>query len=243
MPTLDVTKSYRGNMTLYCLIPILFVNVMHKKKRPVVEQVFLIYGDGRLISHVSLKGEEHLDEDIVGGMLTAVKNLLFEVFVRKENGEEAIGLYKFEFGERRVILEMGKHFYMAIVLLGMDNKSLLAKSEAIVQDIEKKYGSVLDEWQGNLGDFKGVDEIISTLLPLDRLSEAERKAIEEEGKRKKIFELWSKMHDSIMQEGLIPKAHIWKNLKWELNIDDKKRSGKKNEESEPEEAEQSEDQE
>lgn len=219
---MDVTKSYKRNLTLYCLIPILFANVMHKKKSPVVEQVFLIYRDGRLISYASLKGEECLDEDIVGGMLTAVMNLILFAFDRIEKGKEDIGLYKFEFGGRRLILETGKHFFIAIVLLGMENKSLLSKSEAIVQDIEEKYGSVLGEWRGDMNDFRGVDEIIITLLPLEELSEAERKAIEEEENRKKIFELWSKMQLSIIQERLIPKPSTWKNLKMKLEIDDEK---------------------
>ena len=229
---MDVTKSYKGNMTLYRLIPILFVNVMHKKKSPVVEQVFLIYEDGRLISYASLKEDECLDEDLVGGMLTAVKSLFFEVFAKKEEGQEDIDLYRFEFGERMIILETGKHFFIAIVLLGRENKSLLSKSEAIVRDIEEKYGSVLGEWEGFGDDFKGVDEIILTLLPLDKLSETERKEIGDEGKKMKVIELWSKIWHSLIQDGLMPKPHTWKNLKWKPIIDDEKEPDGEDQESE-----------
>ncbi|UCG68920.1 MAG: hypothetical protein JSV09_14200 [Thermoplasmata archaeon] len=198
---------------------------MSKKKSPVVEQVFLIYEDGRLISHASIKGNDYYDEDIVGGMLTGVKNLLFEVFVRKERGEEDMGLYKFEFGDRRLILKTGKHFFIAIVLLGMENKSLLSKSDAIVKDIEHRYGTVLEEWSGDKDDIDGVDEIIMSLLPLDELSEDERKAIKE-GMGRKIFEIWSKIQLSLSQENLIPKPGIWKNLNWKLKGDSEKESGK-----------------
>jgi hypothetical protein len=200
--------------------------VIHRKKSPVVEQVFLIYKDGRLISYASLKGEECIDEDIVGGMLTAVMNLILFAFEKKKGGKEDIGLYKFEFGGRRLILETGKHFFIAIVLLGLENKSLLTKSEVIVRDIEEKYGPVLGEWCGDMNDFRGVDEIIITLLPLEDLSKAERKAIAEEENRKKIFELWSKIQLSIMQEGLIPRPRTWKNLRMKLVIDDEKEPGK-----------------
>lgn len=229
---LDVIKSYKGNMNLHCLIPILFANLMHKKKSPVVEQVFLIYKDGRLISYASRKGEECLDEDIVGGMLTAVMNLILFAFDRIEEGKEDIDLYKFEFGGRRLILETGKHFFIAIVLLGRENKSLLSKSEAIVRDIEEKYGSVLGEWEGFGDDFKGVDEIILTLLPLDKLSETERKEIGDEGKKMKVIELWSKIWHSLIQDGLMPKPHTWKNLKWKPIIDDEKEPDGEDQESE-----------
>ncbi len=219
MLTLGMKKSYKGNMILYHLIPVLFVNVLHKKKSPVVEQVFLIYEDGRLISYASLKEDESLDEDLVSGMLTAVKSLFFEVFAKKEEGQKDIDLYKFEFGERMIILVTGKRFFIAIVLLGRENKSLLSKSKAIVHDIEEKYGSALIGWLGDFKDFKGVDEVILTLLPLDKLSKEERKAIWDEGKKKKVLELWSKIWHSLIQDDLIPKPQTWKNLKWKPIID------------------------
>jgi hypothetical protein len=212
-------------MIWHWLAPILSVNILSKKS-PVVEQVFLIYEDGRLISHASIKGDEDYDEDIVGGMLTGVKNLLFEVFVRKEKGKEDIGLYKFEFGERRLILKTGNHFFLAIVLLGMENKSLLSNTETAMQDIEKRYGPSLREWSGDKEDVPGIDETILKLLPLDELSEEERRAITEGGMGRMIFELWSKIQHSLAQENLIPKPGTWKNLNWKLNSDSDRGYGK-----------------
>ena len=231
--TLSLIKSSRGDLIINCLIPILLVNVLHKRKSPVVEQVYLIYEDGRLISYASIKEDECVDEDLVSGMLTAVKSLFYEVFAKKEEGQEDIDLYKFEFGERMIILETGKHFFIAIVLLGRENKSLLSKSRAIIQDIEERYGSALVKWGGDFNDFRGMDEIILTLLPLDKLSEAEKKTIKEKGMKKKIFDFWSKMHHSIIHEGLIPKPGTWKNLEWKPIIDYEKRSEKMDKEREP----------
>lgn len=195
---------------------------MPKTRSPFVEQVFLVYQDGRLISYASIKEDEHFDEDIVGSMLTAVMNYILYAFGRMDEGSTGIGEYRFGFGERRLVLEMGEHFFIAMVVLGREDKSMIAKTKAIVQDIEEKYGSVLDDWQGEINGFKGIDEIIVTLLPLDDLSEAERKAISKEGIREKVFELWSTKYLQLLQKALIPKSHLWKNLKWELNPDNKK---------------------
>jgi hypothetical protein len=214
---------------------------MHKKKSPVVEQVFLIYKDGRLISYASLKEDEHFDEDIVGSMLTAVVNLVLYAFGKMEEGKANIGEYKFGFGERRLILEMGEHFFIAMVILGTENKSMFAKAEAIVRDIEERYESVVGNWAGDLDDFTGVDEIIVTLLSLEDLSELERMAIWKEGIRDKVFELWSSKYLHLLQKGLIPKAHLWKNLNMKLEIDDEKKPGKKIEERESAEAKQKKD--
>jgi hypothetical protein len=199
---------------------------MPKTRSPVVEQVFMIYQDGRLISYASIKEDEHFDEDIVGSMLTAVMNYILYAFGKIEEGSTGIGEYRFGFGDRRLILEMGEHFFIAMVVLGMEDKSVIAKTKAIIQDIEEKYGSVLDDWQGEINDFKGIEEIIITLLPFDDLSEEERKAIWKEGIREKVFELWSTKYLSLLQKHLIPKAHLWKNLKWELKVDYKKGASK-----------------
>ena len=176
----DKTNSSKRNKNLISLTPILLVNIMHKMKSPIVEQVFLIHEDGRLISYVSLKRDEDQDEEIVSGMLTAVKDLLTVVFVKKE-AKGDVGPYKFELGERNVILRMGKHFYIAIVIKGKENKPLLDKFDSIVREIQERYGDVLYNWTGEMKDSEGVDEIIMKLLPLEELSEAERESIKDKG--------------------------------------------------------------
>lgn len=184
------TQSLTGNMNIISFTSILLVNIMHKMKSPIVEQVFLIHEDGRLISYASLKRDDHQDEDVVSSMLTAVKDLLTVVFVKKE-AKGDVGPYKFELGERNVILRMGKQFYIAIVIKGNDNKPLLDKFDSIVMDIQERYGDVFDNWDGGSKDVEGVNEIIMKLLPLEELSEAEREKIKDKGLLKKVVEMWS----------------------------------------------------
>ncbi len=188
------TESFTGNVNIIGLTPILLVNKVHKIKSPMVEQVFLIHEDGRLISYASLKRDDQQDEDIVSSMLTAVKDLLTVVFVKKEVKGD-IGPYKFELGERNVILRMGEHFYIAIVIKGKDNKSLLDKFDSIVMDIQDRYGDVLDNWSGGMEDVEGVNEIIMKLLPLEELSEEERETIKDKGLLKKMMDMWSYLMD------------------------------------------------
>jgi hypothetical protein len=208
-------------MTNNCLFPILYADVLPKSKNPVVEQVFLIHQDGRLISYASFEKYEHFDEDIVGGMLTAVMNYILYAFGKIEERTD-ISEYKFGFGGRRLILETGEHLFIAIVVLGMENKSLLAKTKDIVRDIEKRYESAFGNWRGDLDDFAGVDELILTLLPHEGLSEEERMAIQKEGIREKVFEIWSSKYLPLLQKGLMPKTHLWNNLRLDLNSDLKK---------------------
>jgi hypothetical protein len=226
-------RHFSGNRALICLIPTALVSLIPKKKSPLVEQVFLIHEDGRLISYSSLKGNEHPDEDIVSGMLTAVTSLLIDAFVKKEEAEKDIGLYKLEFGERNIILQMGNHLFIAVVMIGREDKALLSKSETLIRDIEEKYQEVIPDWSGSMKEFSGVDEMIMSLLPLEELSEEERKAISEEKMKDKVFELWSKMYTTLKQETFMPKAHIWKNLQWKMDLDSAKEVEDEAEEEKP----------
>jgi hypothetical protein len=200
----------------------MYADVLPKSKSPVVEQVFLIHQDGRLISYVAFEKYEYFDEDIVGGMLTAIMNYILYAFGEIGEGKTNISECKLGFGGRRLVVEMGEHLFITIVVLGMENKSLLTKTKEVVKDIEKRYESVIDNWCGVLDDFTGVDELIMTLLPEESLSEEERIAIHKEGIREKVFEIWSSKYLPLLQKGLMPKAHLWDNLRLDLNSDFKK---------------------
>ena len=188
------TQSFTGNVNIIGLTPILLVNIMHKMKSPIVEQVFLSHKDGRLISYASIRDDYHQDEELVSGMLTAVKDLLTVVFAQKEAGAD-LGPFRFAMGEMNVILRTGRHFYMTTVIRGEEDKAISDKSEAVVKTIQERYGDIFYNWLGEMKSVEGVQEIITQLLPLEELSEAERETIKNKGLLKKVFELWSMMYD------------------------------------------------
>jgi len=181
--------------------------------KPLVEQVFLIYDDGRLIAYVSLGREKEIDRDILGGMLTGVMNLLSTAFVNKEASEKEIEKYKFELGERSIILDMGSHFFLAIVLMGREDEELRLKTKGVVSDIEREYRSVLEKWDGEMKDFEGAEDYIMTLLPIEELPEEELEAILVEEKPEEVFDMWSSKLISLMHAGFIPTAQTLKKLK------------------------------
>ena len=193
--------------------------------KPLVEQVFMIYDDGRLIAYVSLGREKEIDRDILGGMLTGVMNLLSTVFVNQEAGEKEIEKYKFELGERSIILDMGNHFFLAIVLMGREDEELRLKAKAVVSDIEREYRSALEDWDGEMKDFKGAEDYIITLLPLEELPEEEREAIIEEEQKEEIFEMWSSKLISLMHAGFMPTARTLKKLKLSFGNSKKDKKG------------------
>jgi hypothetical protein len=203
---------------------------MPNTKCPVVEQVFLVYRDGRLISYASINTDEHFDEDIVGGMLTAVMKLISYSFGEMDEDVTNIDKFKFGFGGRSLLLEMGENFVIAIVILGEDYEPLLAKTRVVVRDIEKKYGSVLDDWPGELDDFNGVDDIIIRLLSLDDFSEAAREAVRKGGIKEKVFTIWSRKYADLIHKSVIPGSRILRNMKLDFKFDYKKKPAQESKE-------------
>jgi len=51
-----------------------------KGEPPVIEEVFAVYKDGRLITHVTGREEKHIDDDIFTGMLTVAQKFIQDSF-------------------------------------------------------------------------------------------------------------------------------------------------------------------
>jgi hypothetical protein len=164
-----------------------------------------------------------MDEDIVSAMLTAIMNIINVVLLKKYEDKEQVSIFRFKFGNKNMIVEKGDNFFIALIIVGNEDKSLEPDISDIITDIQKKYGSILDDWRGDLDSFKGVDEIILTLLPLDRLTDEERKALRDSKMRYKIFDMWSKSYRTMIQEGVMPKPKIWRDFNWKMDI--KKKTG------------------
>jgi hypothetical protein len=193
----------------YSLIPLLFlmalagaVMVKKWKNRPFIEEGFFISENGRLISHASVYTDEEVDEDILSGMLTGVKDLITDAFVKEDEAKEEKGLHKLEFGDSNIMLEKGNHFFLALVFKGIENRAMVRKIKGAIDEIERRYGDILADWDGDMDAFEGADEIIQGLLSTELLSEEGKEIIKEKDQDEKIIEKWSSaMMDSVDEDG------------------------------------------
>ncbi len=124
-----------------------------------VEDVFLIHSDGRLICHHSRKFREEIDEDIFSGMLTVVRDFVKDSFKRARKGLDRLG-----FGDEQVLIERSEHTYLATVLVGQEPRLLPLYMAQILDEVETRYGTVLEKWTGLLHQLEGIDDIIQKLL-------------------------------------------------------------------------------
>ena len=125
-----------------------------------VEDVFLIHGDGRLIAHHSRKFREEIDEDIFSGMLTVVQEFVKDSF----RSRARIGMKRLDFGDSKILIEHSPHTFLATVLVGHEPKLLPLYMLQILKEVEDRYGTVLERWTGLLHQLEGVDDVIKKLL-------------------------------------------------------------------------------
>lgn len=127
-----------------------------------IEEVFLIYRDGRLIAHNSRRLKPDVDKDILTGMLTAVQNFVKESF----QGQAADGtLNELKYANLKILMENGPDCNIAIVVAGEDPPDLREKVKAALAEVQRGYGKILIHWDGEVTQWSGVKDILAKLVP------------------------------------------------------------------------------
>ena len=134
----------------------LVVAVVSRRQRPEIEEAFLVYRDGVLISHLSRSMLHEKDEDVLSGMLTAVQAFVRDSFRYGERRE----LHDMGFGDYRIVIERGEFVYLAVVYRGRDSGSVRRKVRSVIDRIESAYGGLLRRWDGDIDEIRGVGDMI-----------------------------------------------------------------------------------
>jgi hypothetical protein len=81
-------------------------------QRPVIEEGFIIEQDsGILLAHYTRN--DTIDEDMIAGMLTAIKSFVKDAFHKDKGGLNAI-----EYGDTTIIIKDSGSYYLAVVISG-----------------------------------------------------------------------------------------------------------------------------
>lgn len=126
----------------------------------VIEDVFLITHSGLLIRHVTRELKPGVDDDILTGMLTAVKDFVKDSFRANEEGE----LDELQYGKLRIIIEYGRDVYLATVIRGQETMHLRPEMKRVIRRVHRKYGRILHAWDGNLSNLRGVENLMNHLV-------------------------------------------------------------------------------
>lgn len=139
-----------------------------------VEQVFLIHREsGILLHHVHVNKEESGNEEVVAGLLNAIRDFARDSF-SPEGGQAELN--RFESGDRRVWLEEGPQAYLASVIRGQaPEQELQEQFETALQDIHVLHSGQMAEFNGDTSPFAESEALLEDCLVY--------KAREEESRR------------------------------------------------------------
>ena len=130
-----------------------------KEALAAIEDIFLIYYDGRLIAHTTRRLKPAIDDHILSGMLTAIQNFVEDSFKLQEGK-----LNELQYGELKILLERGDKIYIAVVIKGEEPDNLMTYVKTGLERIEDKYSHVLEKWDGDYSKLRGIREYLEDLI-------------------------------------------------------------------------------
>lgn len=133
--------------------------VIRGRRRPKLEQVFLMHNSGMLIHHWAETVSPTRDIDILSGMFVILKE-----FVRDSFREKDGGLTELQFGDSRMFLYEGSHAILAAVVSGKHVNGFPMQIQAAVNDFEARQGPALANWSGSLERLSGAKEVVDALV-------------------------------------------------------------------------------
>jgi hypothetical protein len=126
-----------------------------------VTEVFLIHREtGLLLWHGSDDPEATRDSELVGSMLTAIRDFAQDAFGRGKEGQ----LEEIEYGDEHILLEASRHAYLAIVVSGIEPLGFRATMRERLIQVEHQFTDMLRQYEGDPAALSSVQEILSPLL-------------------------------------------------------------------------------
>jgi len=111
-----------------------------------VEAVYLVYNDGRLMNH-ALSEEQQTDAEILTSMLSAVNDFVADSLGKKGN----IG--NMQFGDNTIVIEKGKDCYIAAMTYGSPSSEFRSAVKKGVSKVQREHMKDLKKWNGDVSLF------------------------------------------------------------------------------------------
>jgi hypothetical protein len=122
-----------------------------------VEDLFLLYMDGRLIAHATAGGERRrMDPEIFGAMLTALQEFVKDSF---SSGDQ---LSMVTFGKKNIFIQRGPQIFLAAVVKGGELPRLKEKMRRVIITIWDDYKVYLKKWDGCSDNLQGLTTVLKT---------------------------------------------------------------------------------
>jgi hypothetical protein len=112
-----------------------------------IRELFLIqHGSGLLLAHSDPGEPDSSDSDLVGAMLTAIRDFMHDSFGEEDEEEE---LDEINYGDSRIQIMSGKHAYLAVVFSGTEPEGFRAGLRSFMAELHVRFSSALRDYDGD----------------------------------------------------------------------------------------------
>ena len=126
-----------------------------------VAQVFLVHREtGLLLRHVCAEAEPAEDSDLIGSMLSAIRDFAEDAFGRGEQAD----LDVIEYGDRRILIEAGEHAYLAVVVDGVEPPGFRAEMRECIIEIGNRHAATLRDYDGDPTLLSSTEDSLRSLM-------------------------------------------------------------------------------
>jgi hypothetical protein len=126
-----------------------------------IREIFLIqHGSGLLLAHSHPGSAEVADADLIGGMLTAIRDFAHDAFGQ---GLEEKDLDEIQYGDQHIIIQSGRIAYLAVVINGVEPEGFHAKLREFISELHVKYENALRQYSGDPATLPNLDTKIARL--------------------------------------------------------------------------------
>ncbi len=125
-----------------------------------IDDIFLLYKDGILIKHETLRLRPDIDTDILSGMLTAVQQFVKDSFQSEDEGE----LNEITVGQMHLHIGRGKWLILAARVAGGDVTTMNEQIRKAIQDMEDHHWDQLEDWDGDMALSKVLGPYLKRLI-------------------------------------------------------------------------------
>ncbi len=133
-----------------------------------IEQIFLIHlKTGLLVSHVASSDDDNVDQELISGMLTAIRDFVSEAFREGPDRE----LSEIQYGDTKIILELGRYSYFAFVVSGVEPKDFRDRLSKLNDRLHNLYFKELRQFDGELTGLEGCERELDRFLAIQKVQE------------------------------------------------------------------------
>jgi hypothetical protein len=161
VPELDLTNMPGTGAPVLALPPAVFLDMEDTggEKPYKIEEILMMDNNGILLSHYSMGTSINVDEDILAGMITAIQS-----FVKESFSTGGKGLSDLAMGDFRIFISPGSQVTFVTLVSGEGYQGIKKQLDRAVKDTEKKFSEQLKDWNGDISNLAGIEDVIKDFL-------------------------------------------------------------------------------